>query len=70
MSEKYETRGDRIDWDNLEREAIQTLRALRLAWSVSEKSLPELHAKMVYDLFVPAIETLAQFIACIEVSRE
>jgi len=70
MSENYETRGDRIDWGGIEREAIDALRALRLAWAASEKGLPEIHAKLVRDIYVPAIKVLAEFIACVEVAEE
>jgi hypothetical protein len=67
----YETRYDEVDWDNLLAEVTKSFSYLRLAWRATERDMPpELHRKMVEDLYVPAIKLLAEFCACIEESRE
>jgi hypothetical protein len=70
MTVTYETRCDKVDWDNLKTEVITKLEYLRMAWAASEQGAPtELHRKIVNDLYVPAIRLLAEFCACLEVDE-
>jgi hypothetical protein len=68
---KIETRYDKVDWSNLLNEVQSKFRYLRLAWQASEREAPPaLHAKMVEDLYLPAIKLLAEFCAAVEVTEE
>jgi hypothetical protein len=59
----------RVDWDGLERDTMRALHMLRVVWEYSQREQPpELHRKMVADLYVPIIEQLAAFIASVKVS--
>jgi len=67
----YETRYCQVDWSNLFEEVTKSFNYLRIAWRTTERDMPpELHRKMVEDLYVPAIKLLAAFCACIEESQE
>ncbi len=67
MPQKIETRCDKIDWVNMAEEVLTKLTYLRLAWTASERDCePELHRKMVEDLYLPVITMLGSFCACIE----
>jgi hypothetical protein len=70
-SPKFETQYDKVDWSNLLNEVQGKFHYLRLAWQASEREVsPELHAKMVEDLYLPAIKLLAEFCAAVEVTEE
>jgi hypothetical protein len=69
--QKFETQYAKIDWSNLLNEVQAKFRYLRLAWQTSEREVPPaLHAKMVEDLYLPAIRLLAEFCAVVEVAEE
>jgi hypothetical protein len=64
---RIETRCDNIEWDKILQEVQTKLNYLRLVWKISERDCnPELHRKMVEDLYVPALEKLAEFCLCIQ----
>lgn len=57
-----------IDWDGVEQSAVASIRLLKLAWECSHRDLsPEIHAKMVDDLYTPIVHTLAQFCMSVQV---
>jgi hypothetical protein len=69
--QKIETQYDKVDWSNLLSEVQAKFTYLRLAWQASEREVsPALHAKMVEDLYLPAISLLAEFCAAVEVVEE
>jgi len=68
---KLETRADKINWAGLLADTRAALEALRLAWTASERDCsPELHEKLVRDLYAPALKQLAAFCLCIEIGEE
>jgi hypothetical protein len=68
---EYQTRYDEIAWDDILADVTASLDFLRLAWRASERGAsPEIHAKMVKDLYVPCLRLLAEFSACIEAADE
>ena len=70
-SAPYNTRSADIDWDGLEQDVVSRLRLLRTAWESSERTAPpEMHARMVSDLYIPAIEALGRFCASVEIDGE
>ncbi len=67
----YETRCEQVDWTNITAEVLAKLEYLRIAWAASEREgPPELHAKLVNDLYVPTVRLLAEFCACLEVTED
>jgi hypothetical protein len=69
--QKIETQYDKINWSNLLSEVQAKFHYLRLAWQASERDAPpELHAKMVEDIYLPCIALLAGFCAAIEAKLE
>jgi hypothetical protein len=67
----YETRCDKVDWANLKTEVLTKLEYLRISWAASERDAPpEVHKKIVEDIYVPAIRLLAEFCARLEVDEE
>lgn len=63
----YETRSSKIDWKGVREDVLDSLDALRLAWAASEAAFPpDIHAKMVEDLYAPQVELLARFIASVQ----
>ena len=61
-----ETRSAQVKWDGLLGDVTEALTALRLCWETTEQEFPhEVHAKIVHDLYVPAIRRLGAFCACI-----
>lgn len=68
---RYETQCEKVDWANLKTEVMAKLEYLRVAWAASERDMPpEVHKKIVNDIYVPAIRLLAEFCACLEVTEE
>jgi hypothetical protein len=67
----YETQCDKVDWANLKTEVTAKLEYLRIAWAASERDAPpQVHKRIVEDIYVPAIRLLAEFCACLEVAEE
>lgn len=63
-----ETKSAAIDWAGIEKDTVQSLHLLHLACEASEKDAsPEVHAKMVMDLYRPILVKLADFCASIKV---
>ena len=65
---ELETQYDKIDWDGLMADVLESFVCLRAAWKGTEKqNPPELHKKLVEDLYMPAIWHLAAFCAVVHV---
>ena len=61
-----ETRHSEIDWAGAESDVVSKLGYLRMAWAASERDCsPEVHEKMVVDLYLPILELLSEFCCCI-----
>ena len=55
------------DWARIRADVGMKLGWLEAAWKGTERdSPPELHAKLVADLYRPALNCLARFCACIQ----
>ena len=64
---KIETRYEHIDWLNVAAEVQTKLGYLRASWQSSERDCPpELHKKMVTELYFPILELLGRFCGCIQ----
>ena len=64
-------KNEKPNWDAMETEAVRTIRMLRMAWEHTSKEVPkELHAAMSRDLYIPALERLAAFCACVNEETE
>jgi hypothetical protein len=58
------------DWDALEREVLLRIQLLRGAWKGTQEDSGDVHAMMVRDLYMPALNKLAQFCSMIEVEED
>ena len=68
---KYETSCAKVDWHNLKAELLTKIEYLRVSWAASERDAPpEVHNKLVENIYVPAIRLLAEFCACLEVTDD
>ena len=66
-----ETRCDKISWAAVSADVQTKLDYLRLAWQASERDCPpELHKKMVKDLYMPMMELIALFCGSITVGDD
>lgn len=66
-----ETRYDLIDWLGVYADLQTKLGYLRMAWQTSERDCPpELHAKMVEDLYMPMMRLLGLFCGSITVDED
>ena len=66
-----ETRSARVDWTGLLNDVREALECLRLCWESTERDLPpEVHAKMVHDLYVPSIKCLGAFCVSVQVTED
>ena len=61
---------DGPDWEALEREVILRIQLLKGAWAGTQKDSCDVHAMMVRDLYMPALNKLAQFCSMIEVEED
>lgn len=59
----------KVKWDELERDAVRRVRAMRLA--VTQAGMPDdLRMAMMRDLILPAVDLLARFCACVQFCDE
>ena len=58
------------DWDALEREVLLRIQLLKAAWQGTQEDSGDVHAMMVRDLYMPALNKLAQFCSMIEVEED
>lgn len=66
-----QTRYDAIDWLGIAADVQTKLTFLRAAWQTSEKDCPpDLHRKMVEDIYMPTLRLLAEFCSCFEIEAE
>ena len=61
---------DGPDWDALEREVLLRIQLLKSAWQGTQEDQGDVHGMMVRDLYMPALNKLAQFCSMIEVEEE
>ena len=68
---KLETDYKKVNWVGLKNEFLDRMRLLQIEWQASQKQCsPQVHAKMVKDLYLPALTKLAEFCACVEIVEE
>lgn len=61
---------DEPNWDQLLSDVTLRIALLRACWKGTTKDEPELHKKVVEDLYIPALSLLAQFCAAVEVADD
>lgn len=65
----YETQSENINWEGIAADVSTALQHIRLAWECSEAGDADLHAKLVHDLYAPALYVLSEFVACVKVEE-
>ena len=58
------------DWEAIEREVVLRIALLRAAWNATEDDPSVPHRMMARDLYLPAVEKLAEFCSMIEVEAD
>jgi hypothetical protein len=67
QNQQVETRSDEIQWDAIVKNVHTRVALLRAAWRASETTVaPELHRKMVEDIYLPCLAMLAEFCECFD----
>ena len=63
---KIEVDGSKFEWDKIKSVVLEKIEALRLVWS-HDGGNPELHKKLVEELYFPALKQLMIFCDCIKI---
>jgi hypothetical protein len=71
QNQEVETRSGEIQWDAIVKNVHTRVALLRAAWRASETTVaPELHRKMVEDIYLPCLAMLAEFCECFDGADE
>ena len=63
----YQTKYEKINWDQTILDVNERFNALKVCWHETETRQPELHKKLVRDLYMPALECLARFVTSVKI---
>jgi|CXWK01.1.fsa_nt_gi hypothetical protein len=61
---KYED----VQWDTISSDTVEKIKALQACWKSTEEKQPELHKKLVAELYAPALLKLAEFCSIVKIS--